>query len=80
MFNQYDSANPTDIINLINDSKKQLVAIIDRNNRSLDSKSEFIASIIMHVSKHRKMSFKQWKALKAFLRDCAKSDITYKTF
>jgi hypothetical protein len=77
---QYTALESNDIIHLINQSKKNLIEIIDKDNRVLNSKTEFIASIITHATQYRKLSFKQWKALKAFNNEYLKDISDVKTF
>jgi hypothetical protein len=77
---QYTALESNDIIHLINQSKRNLIEIIDKDNRVMNDKTEFIASIITNATQYRKLSFKQWKALKAFNRDCNKDTTDVKTF
>ena len=70
LLEQYEASTSADIIELINLTKKYLIDTIDANNKVMNDRTEFIASIIMNATQYRKLSFKQWKALKAFIRDC----------
>lgn len=72
---QYTALESNDIIHLINQSKRNILETTDNND-----KTEFIESIIRNAIQYRKLSFKQWKALKAFNRDCIKDTTDVKTF
>ena len=72
---QYTALESNDIIHLINQSKRNILETTDNND-----KTEFIESIISNAIQYRKLSFKQWKALKAFNRDCNKDTTDVKTF
>lgn len=82
LFNQYNSQTAEDLIKLINESKTYVIELIDSNNKIPTDKSEFIASIIIHTTKYRKISFKQWKALKAFVNEYKRKEenTTFKSF
>lgn len=66
---QYTSSTSADIIELINESKKYSLEMYASNNNVVSEKLDFILSIISQATEFRKLSFKQWKALKAFCKD-----------
>jgi hypothetical protein len=60
----YDGLEPQDIINLLNEASR-LVILPEFEN-------DFIFSIGKSVAKNRNISFKQWKALSAYVDGCKK--------
>jgi hypothetical protein len=78
---QYNLSTSADIIQLINDSKKYSIEIYANNNNVVSERLDFILSIITQATEFRRLSFKQWKALKAFCRDNrVANEIETKTF
>jgi hypothetical protein len=67
---QFDSFDSERIIELLDLSKKCVLYTAYQNNNKHTEKSEFIDSIIRAAEASRKLSFKQWKALRAFCKQC----------
>jgi len=62
----YDALEAQDIINLLGD--------VLSNLKKDDNFNEFIYSVAKDVHNKKNISFKQWKALSAYLSDCRKKE------
>lgn len=60
----YDALEAQDIIDLLGD--------VLSNLKNDDNFNEFIYSVAKNVNSKKNISFKQWKALSAYLSDCRK--------
>jgi hypothetical protein len=60
----YDELEPQDIIDLLNETSRLVV--------QSEFQNDFIFSIGKSVAKNRNISFKQWKALSAYVDGCRK--------
>lgn len=69
LYNQYNDSSSDDIINILTASKKYIL-FFDNKNIISEDKIGLIKSIIVSAHELRKLSFKQWKALKAFNKQC----------
>jgi hypothetical protein len=67
---QFDNFDSAMIVELLELSKKCVLYTAYQNDNMHTDKSEFIDSIIKAAETYRKLSFKQWKALRAFCQQC----------
>ena len=58
----YDSLEPQDIENLLNEAANLY--------KIPENKNDFIYSVANSVVKNRNISFKQWKAISAYVAEC----------
>jgi len=81
---RYTESTSADLVDLIKRSGKHLIDLNIANNKQLSDRFEFISSVVNTAIELRKLSYKQWKALSAFCRDCEKElnvlDIPTKSF
>jgi hypothetical protein len=70
----YDNLEPDDIVKLLLEAREYF--------RSDEFTNEFISNICSSVAKKRNISFKQWKAVSAYVAECKRKqqNINNKTF